>query len=164
MIRYLAPLGVFIAIVVWTPAQGGADVFKPREFDSPEQLERYKTLTNGFRCLQCQNQPVSESNAPLASDVRQQVYEMLRSGASDDEIIGFMVSRYGDFVLSQPPFDARTLLLWFGPFILGLAGLGYLWYQIRERRRAGMRVAALSEDERARLARVLDPGRNQEVT
>ena len=89
---------------------------------------RYNTLINELRCLVCQNQNLADSNAELAQDLRKQVHKMLDQGKSDQEIVDFMVQRYGDFVLYRPPFKTRTLLLWLGPFVFLLIGV---WFLIR---------------------------------
>ena len=99
----------------------------------PELQARYETLTRELRCLVCQNQPISDSNAPLAEDLRRQVREMLLSGSSDREIYSFMTDRYGDFVLYRPPFARRTWLLWLAPGILLLLGGTVLVRTLRQR-------------------------------
>jgi cytochrome c-type biogenesis protein CcmH len=91
-------------------------------------------LSNELRCLVCQNQTIADSNAPLAEDLRNQVREKMRQGASDSEIVDFMVARYGDFVLYRPPFKATTFLLWFGPLLLLLAGALVLLRRLLRRR------------------------------
>jgi cytochrome c-type biogenesis protein CcmH len=98
----------------------GADT--PFEFDSAQQAQHYSELTNELRCLVCQNQSLADSHADLAQDLRNEIYKMLSEGASKQQIIDFLVERYGDFVLYRPPLKKSTLLLWFGPFVLlGLA-------------------------------------------
>ncbi len=102
-----------------------------REFETPQQEHIYKTLLEELRCLVCQNQNLAASNAGLAQDLRQQSYEMVVQGKSLDEITGYMVDRYGDFVLYRPPFKPITILLWLGPFILLIIGLLAAFYFIR---------------------------------
>jgi cytochrome c-type biogenesis protein CcmH len=87
-----------------------------------------------LRCLVCQNQTISDSNAPLAVDLRNQIREQITAGRSDDEIREYMVTRYGDFVLYRPPFKANTLLLWLGPPALLGAGFLLMWGVVRRRR------------------------------
>ncbi|MBT8145166.1 MAG: cytochrome c-type biogenesis protein CcmH [Gammaproteobacteria bacterium] len=82
----------------------------------PQLQARYEKLSNELRCLVCQNQSIADSTAPLADDLRQQVREMLIAGRSDNEILDYMVERYGDFVRYRPAFNDRTWLLWVGPF------------------------------------------------
>lgn len=94
-----------------------------KKFDTPEQENAYKILIEELRCLVCQNQTIADSNAELAQDLRRQVHEMLLEGKSKDEIATFMTDRYGDFVLYNPPFKAKTGLLWIGPIVFLLIGL-----------------------------------------
>ena len=98
---------------------------------------RLKDLETQLRCLVCQNQTLAESNAPLAEDLRKEVRELALAGKSDDEIRAYLVARYGDFVLYNPPVKPTTYLLWFGPFLL-LAGGAIVWLAVL-RRRARMR-------------------------
>jgi cytochrome c-type biogenesis protein CcmH len=87
-------------------------------FDDPADESRYKLLINELRCLVCQNQNIADSNAELAQDLRQQTYEMIQKGLANEEIVTYMVNRYGDFVLYRPPVKRSTILLWVGPFII----------------------------------------------
>jgi cytochrome c-type biogenesis protein CcmH len=90
----------------------------PMEFNDPATELRFKKLTEELRCLVCQNQSLADSHAGLAQDLRNEVYRMVIAGDSDKEIIAYMVSRYGDFVLYRPPVKNTTYLLWFGPFLM----------------------------------------------
>ena len=119
----------------------------------PALEQRVTGLSHELRCLVCQNQSLAESNAPLAVDLRNQIREQLQAGASDQDIIDFMVARYGDFVLYRPPFKAATLLLWVGPFLLLALGVGVLLRRLRRRRAP---EPTLSDAERARAARLLE--------
>jgi cytochrome c-type biogenesis protein CcmH len=109
-----------------------AEDFYP--FHSPIQQKHFITLTTHLRCLVCQNQNLAESNAPLAADLREQIYQQLQQGQSEQEIIHYLVNRYGDFILYRPPFNAATVGLWIGPFLFLLLGLGYLLHYIRKMR------------------------------
>jgi cytochrome c-type biogenesis protein CcmH len=118
---------------------------------------RARALNKHLRCLVCQNQSIDSSNAGLAADMRQIVRERVVAGDSDSEVIDFFVERYGDWVLLEPPFRARTVVLWVGPFvvlILGAAGL--LFYRMRRRATPAAAAATLSEDERRRVEQLLD--------
>lgn len=97
---------------------------EPDETLADPALEaRAREIARGLRCVQCQNQSIDESSAPLARDLRRLVRERLAAGDSDAEVVAEVRSRYGDFVLLKPPFDGRTLLLWVGPFaVLVVAG------------------------------------------
>src|SRR5690606_20477771 len=86
-----------------------------RQFDTQEQLERYRQLTDDLRCPLCLNSNLSGSDAPIAADRRQEIYEQIVAGRSDGEIIDFMTERYGDFILYRPPVTPGTYVLWFGP-------------------------------------------------
>lgn len=123
-------------------------------FESAEQEARFKSLIHELRCLVCQNQNLADSNADLAKDLRQQTYDMIVQGASDQEIVDYMVARYGDFVLYRPPFRLSTALLWVGPFIILLAGVMILMVVIRRRKRQP--AAELTEAERERARHLLD--------
>ncbi|MGH8699788.1 MAG: cytochrome c-type biogenesis protein [Burkholderiales bacterium] len=120
----------------------------------PALEERVTALATELRCLVCQNQTLADSNAPLAVDLRNQIRERMREGASERDIIDFMVERYGDFVLYRPPWKATTLLLWLGPITLMIGGLAALYYRLMRRRREDTKPA-LSDQERARAAALL---------
>lgn len=122
-------------------------------FESARQEARYWELTQQLRCLVCQGQSVSDSDADLANDLKREVKRMILEGKTDAEIVDFMVARYGDFVLFKPPVRASTYLLWFGPFALLAIG-GGVWLVLL-RRRARTEEGSLTDAERARLAQVL---------
>ncbi|MFT3760039.1 cytochrome c-type biogenesis protein [Thauera sp.] len=112
-------------------------------------------LSHKLRCLVCQNQSIAESNAPLALDLRDQVREQLAAGRSKDDVIDYLVARYGDFVLYDPPFKATTLLLWGGPVLLLVGGAGWLGWRLRRRQGELAAVQGLSEAERRRARELL---------
>ena len=122
--RTFAPFALAIAIGC-AFAQPVADL----SFDA-----RLKRLESELRCLVCQNQTLADSNAPLAEDLRREVRALATTGKNDEEIKQYLVARYGDFVLYQPPLKTTTWLLWFGPFALLLLGAG-IWYAIARRRK-----------------------------
>ena len=125
--------------------------------DDPAAEARLKHLTVELRCLVCQNQTLADSNAPLAEDLRREVREMIAKNMSDKEIIEFLVSRYGDFVLYRPPLKATTTLLWVGPFVLMIVGATALVITLR--RRAGKVVdVPVTEDEHRRVEQLLAEG------
>ncbi len=105
-----------------------------KKFNDPIQEDVYNILIDELRCLVCQNQTIADSNADLAKDLRRQVYEMLQQGKSKDEIVEFMTQRYGDFVMYNPPFKAKTGLLWLGPIIFLLIGLVLLVVMSKRKR------------------------------
>ena len=106
---------------------------EPLVFDSPEQQARFNQLAHELRCTVCQNQTLADSDAQLAHDLRDEVYKMLKTGKSNDEIKQFMVQRYGDFVLYRPPVQKNTYLLWIGPLVLLLGGALILRSSIKKR-------------------------------
>ena len=119
----------------------------------PQLEARVKLLAEELRCLVCQNQTIADSNAPLAVDLRDQVREKVKQGESDQEIIDYVVARYGDFVRYRPPLKTSTVLLWFGPVLLFLGALVVLFRKLRTGRRES--AAPLSEAEHARAAALL---------
>ena len=123
----------------------------------PVAEKRLQGLSEELRCLVCQNQNIADSNAPIATDLRREIFRMLEEGQSNAQIVDFLVLRYGDFVLYKPPVNARTYLLWYGPFaLLGLGALG-LGVLVLRRRKGGKNSvqAALSVNERERLSALL---------
>jgi len=119
----------------------------------PALDKRVTGLAHELRCLVCQNQTLAESNAPLAVDLRNQIREQLAQGASERDVIDFMVARYGDFVLYRPPLKATTLALWIGPFVLLLGGALLLWRRIVRRR---VPEPQLSDAQHARATKLLE--------
>ena len=130
MMRRALLLGL-LSLLLASTAQARVEVL---EFESPEHEERYNDLIAELRCLVCQNQNLADSNAELAVDLRRKTYEMVSQDKSEKEIADYMVQRYGDFVLYRPPLNSNTLLLWVGPFIILLIGVGLLIRTIRRRR------------------------------
>jgi cytochrome c-type biogenesis protein CcmH len=120
-------------------------------------------LGEKLRCLVCQNQTIEDSNAELAQDLRRQIREQIAAGKTDAEIIDYMVARYGDFVLYQPPVKPTTMLLWAGPALLMLGGFVLLARTIR-RRRAEPDAPPLTAEERARATRILAGDRGGDPT
>lgn len=122
--------------------------------EDPALEARVIELSQTLRCLVCQNETIAASRAPLAVDLRNQVREQLAAGKSEQDVVDFLVGRYGDFVLYTPPFRANTLLLWLGPAALGVIGIG--WLALRLRRRAAEADApALSEAQRQQARSLL---------
>jgi cytochrome c-type biogenesis protein CcmH len=123
----------------------------------PVQEKRAVQLAEELRCLVCQNQTIAESNAELAVDLRRQIREQLGQGKSDREIIDFMVQRYGDFVLYRPPLKTTTLILWLGPLLLLLIGIGILVRNLRGRR-SQLVERPLSQEEMKKAEMLLGGG------
>jgi len=127
--------------------------------DDPVLEKRVHELSAELRCLVCQNEALSASRAPLAVDLRNQIRERMRAGESDDQIVAYLVSRYGDFVLYRPPFKATTLLLWLGPLALLVIGFGLLSRRLA--RRSKMATAELSDADRERARALLSADRGE---
>lgn len=125
--------------------------------DDPVLEQRARALSAEIRCVVCQNESIDSSNAEIAHELRVLVRERLVAGDSDREVLDYLVARYGDFVLLRPPVRPSTWLLWFGPFAILLIGaVAVVVYFRRQRTAATTPPAALSRDEEARLARLLD--------
>lgn len=122
-------------------------------FDDPEKGEEFRHVIEQMRCLVCQNESLAGSNAELAVDLRNEIYEMMKAGQDKDEIIKFMVARYGDFVLYNPPVKPSTYLIWFGPIIFFVLGAFALFRILR--RKSLTRETVLSADEQQRLDSLL---------
>lgn len=125
-------LAVLISATGLAQVQGSKE---PLAFANAEQQARFNKLTTELRCLVCQNQNLADSDAPLAHDLRREVYDMMQSGLSDEQIKQFLVERYGDFVLYLPPVKGNTLLLWAAPLLLLLGGAAVVYVNIRQRKR-----------------------------
>ena len=149
MIRLLLTAFLWISIV--PPAQS----VDPREIlEDPALEERARKISKGLRCVVCQNQAIDDSDAILARDLRLLVRDRLIAGDSDKQVIDYVVSRYGDFVLLKPPFKMATLALWLGPLVIIVFALiaGITFF--RQQRRAAIQIigaSALSDEERKRL-------------
>ena len=160
--KSLLPALVF-AVLALAPLAGGA--VQPDEMlDDPKLEERAREISKDLRCLVCQNQSIDDSDAELAKDLRVLVRERLKAGDSNQQVRDYVVARYGDFVLLDPPMKMSTYALWFGPAAIAvIALLAALFYFRRGRRDVSMADAAgplqptpLNEEERARVRRLLD--------
>lgn len=127
----------------------------PPAADDPALQKRVMNLAEELRCLVCQNQSLADSHADLAVDLRKEIREMMKAGKSDKEIREYMVARYGDFVLYNPPVKSTTMLLWAGPFLLLLAGGIALGLYLR-RRAESMPEQDITEEEHERARALLD--------
>lgn len=144
----------WLALACWAlPA--AANEAQPLAAD-PVAEQRLVALTAQLRCLVCQNQNIADSNAQLALDLKNEVRGMITAGKSDKEIIDFMVTRYGDFVLYNPPLKATTLLLWLGPLLLMVLALLGLVLHLRRRSTLVLEDAPLSAEEQQRAAALLE--------
>ena len=150
MIRLL--LLMFLAL----PAQAAIDAY---QFKSTADEKRFHELTAELRCPKCQNQNIADSDSPIAKDLRAEVYRMVDEGVADIEVIDFMVTRYGDFVLYRPKMNSQTWLLWYGPYLgLGLGVLAIIIILLQRRNRTAATSSKLSEvtaEERTKLDELL---------
>jgi len=127
------------------------------EFSTPELEARYQQLSEELRCPKCQNQNIADSNAPIAQDLRKLLHRQLEQGASDAEILDYMVARYGEFVRYRPRFGGANLVLWLAPVLLFCAAMVVLIITLRSRSKsAAIGTAFLSAEEQARLQSLLE--------
>lgn len=147
--------GVLLVLCLAGTAHAAIDAY---EFRDETERQRYRTLVEELRCPKCQNQNIADSNAPIAMDLRREIFRMLEEGKSNEQIVDYLVDRYGDFVRYKPPVNGKTLLLWYGPIALLVLGFVVLAVILRRRSRGSEAQAtnSLSEAERTRLATLLD--------
>ncbi|WP_436640055.1 cytochrome c-type biogenesis protein [Microbaculum sp. FT89] len=143
-----------LALAVFAALAGSAAAVQPDEIlDDPKLEARARDISAGLRCLVCQNQSIDDSDAPLARDLRILVRERLQTGDSDGQVVDYIVDRYGEFVLLNPRFEAKTLILWAAPVVLlVLGGIGV--FVAARRRRAD--PASLTDDEKRRIEALLE--------
>jgi cytochrome c-type biogenesis protein CcmH len=130
--------------------------------EDPVLEKRMIGLAENLRCLVCQNESLASSRSELANDLRREIREQMKKGMTDQEIIDYLVSRYGDFVLFDPPMKSYTLLLWYGPFALLLIGLAGLVFQLRKRKNT-LPEGQLSAEEAQRAAALLNPPKDSQT-
>ncbi len=146
MKKLIAILFLFSMATISTVA-APIETFK---FESAETEKVFHKLSEELRCLVCQNQNIAESNADLAKDLRLEIYNMLSQGKTEDEIVDFMVQRYGDYVLYRPPFKPMTWLLWFGPVIVFVFGVVFA-IRLMKAQSSAVVDESLSEEEIERI-------------
>lgn len=133
-----------------------AEMVDTFQFNSVEDRVRAVELAKSLRCPQCQNQNLVESNSPIAYDLRIEVYNMINEGKSNQQIIEVMTSRFGNFVLYQPPFQWTTALLWLLPFGLILLGGLLMWRYVKQRSKTALKQTALSVEQQRALQDLLE--------
>lgn len=133
---------LFLALLIFSQALCAMD---PMDYRTAEEEQRFRTLAAELRCVMCQNQSLADSNAMIAKDLRLELLSLIREGKSDDEIKQFMVSRYTDFVLYEPPMRPGTWLLWFGPLLILVIG-GASIFVIVKKRSAAMPTTTTQDD------------------
>jgi cytochrome c-type biogenesis protein CcmH len=147
-------LRLFFAIGGMLLASATSAVIETYEFSDQQLERRYQVLSAELRCPKCQNQNIADSNAPIAQDLRKLLYQQLEAGASDEEILEYMVARYGEFVRYRPDFRGPTLILWLAPLVLLIAALLLVFFTLRSRRERG-HASPLTADEQVELDRLL---------
>ena len=125
-------------------------------FSSPQQESDYHQLTQSLRCPQCQNNNIADSNATIAVDMRGKVFELLQEGKSKNDVVDYMVARYGNFVTYDPPMTASTLVLWIAPLLLVLLGVVFLLRRKPKAQSAVKSQDVLTDEDNARLAELLN--------
>ena len=149
----------YILILIALLAPTASFAVRPDELLKDPALEaRARHLSEELRCMVCQNQSIDDSEAPLAHDLRVLVRQRLEAGDTDRQVLDFLVARYGDFVLLRPPFKPETLLLWGLPPLALLAGFVGLVLVARRRKQVPLQPAALSREEQAKLATLVQSG------
>lgn len=140
--RYLLPL-----LLCLLTSLASAQAIEPLPFKDHAQELRFQQLTAQLRCPMCQNETLADSNAPIARDLRHEVFRLMQKGKSDAEIKQFLVDRYSDYVLYDPPVQPSTWLLWFGPLLFLLAGAAVVAVTVRKRSRVGTPTAPIDHGD-----------------
>mgnify|MGYP001123380704 FL=1 len=148
----------FVILIFLLSIAGPAQAVQPDEVLNDAVLEtRARNLSRELRCMVCQNQSIDDSEAPLARDLRLIVRERLTKGDSDQQVLDFLVARYGEFVLLKPPFEKHTLVLWGLPPLVLVGGLLWLWTRARRHGSRHQAPDALNQEEQRRLSTLVDP-------
>lgn len=138
MLRIVFLLGISLS------AMAATDIY---QFETPEQEQRFRVLLDELRCPKCQNQSLADSDAGIAQDMRTRVHTMILEGKSDEDIVDYFVSRYGDFVSYRPPVNAGTSILWLGPILLLLGGAVLIVILLRNASRKAAADDEASQDK-----------------
>jgi cytochrome c-type biogenesis protein CcmH len=136
-----------LALLCLLPLLALAQAIQPLPFRDHAEEIRFQKLSAELRCPMCQNETLADSNAPIAHDLRRQVFEMMQAGKSDAEIKAYLVERYSEFVLYKPPVEPKTWLLWFGPLLVLAIGAGVVAVQVRRRGRQAPATAPANDTE-----------------
>ena len=141
---------LILSLALASPAAAQTGTIEPAQAEQSDTEQRAREIGRSLRCVVCQNQSIEESDASLAEDMRRLVRARIAAGETDEEIIKFMQTRYGDFVLLKPPVQSNTYILWFAPFLI--AGGGLIWFAL-QRRKPDEELSAvpLSDEEKAAL-------------
>lgn len=147
-------LGLFLTALLFSSVAFSA--IDALNFSSPQQESDYHQLTQSLRCPQCQNNNIADSNATIAVDMRGKVFELLQEGKSKQDVVDYMVARYGNFVTYDPPMTASTLILWIAPLFLVLFGVIFLFKRKPKAQSAVKSQDVLTDEDNARLAELLN--------
>lgn len=162
LLKNIFRLPLFVSLVMLAPLSLAKEA-APMSMD-PEMEKTVNEISAELRCLVCQNQTIADSHAELAVDLKNQVREMVQRGQTQEEIVDYMVQRYGDFVRYRPPMKPSTVLLWAGPFLLLLIGLTVLVINLRKRTTLVTADGDLSAEESERLKALLASEPEQQAT
>lgn len=139
---------------------GALAVIETYEFSNPELELRYRQLSLELRCPKCQNQNIADSNAPISQDLRKLLYQQLEAGADDEEILDYMVARYGEFVRYRPRYDGVTAMLWLAPVFLLSIGILMAGLTLRNRRKSALQPGELDAADEEQLRSLLEKKEN----
>ena len=153
----LRRITVVLAMLVWASWALANAPIEDVEFKDPAQLQRYKALIAELRCPKCLNANLASSDSPIAADLREEIQKQLVAGKSDQEILDYLVARYGEFILYKPPLHLGTAFLWFGPPLLLLIGLFVMRRLMKGTSVGPVSSAELSQEEQQRLQQLLKP-------
>ncbi|KII77145.1 cytochrome c-type biogenesis protein [Vibrio renipiscarius] len=146
-------IALFAAVTFSMAAHATIQVY---EFDTLEQEQQFKELGSTLRCPKCQNNTIADSNAELAQDLRHKVYEMTKEGKSKNEIVDYMIARYGNFVTYKPPFTLATAVLWLGPLAVVVLGFGLIVRRSRQSKQPQAAGDKWDDKKEQRLKALLD--------
>lgn len=155
----LLPLALVAAVTAIEPSQAAPQPAAPAGRSDPQTDTRLKTLEEDLRCLVCQNQSLADSPSEWADGMRAQIRDKIDEGATDQEIIDFLIARYGDFVTYKPPLKPSTYILWFGPVLVLLLAVAIVLLYVR-RRAAATAPEALDEEQKQRARELLGGDRS----
>ncbi|MES2676606.1 MAG: cytochrome c-type biogenesis protein [Pseudomonadota bacterium] len=152
---------VFVCFALSSPTYSAIE---SHTFDTELERQRYQSFIEEMRCPKCQNQNLAGSDSSISNDLRQEIYNLIKAGKADQEIVDFMVKRYGDFILYRPRVSPVTYILWGAPVVLLIGGIIVLLIMLRHRRRLALvdSQTNLTTEEQARLAALLTPAVNKE--
>ena len=155
--RYLKiiPMQILLVVIFYlvSPLSYGGGSIETFEFENAQKENVFHDLTKQLRCPKCQNQNISDSNAELAKDMRNKTYELVQAGQSKDQVIDYMVARYGNFVRYDPPMTPATIFLWLGPLFFVMIGV---WFLFRLSKRSNEQDSSLDELDSQRLKDILE--------